>query len=211
MGECARFEIENDDDKNRRLGSDDGDDEYFIGPYCSDDGTGIFMTLFADEACSVQISGAASIYKTAAGVDMPYQYESGSSGLIEPGCVSCMEPKEQNDDDGEDEDQVIRMCEETYEEAAKCETNMLDMYYCYRDSSGCNFIDALKGGNGSTAYSSTWMGANSAAYFGVFVASIILAVGAATLLIRKRRQVSSVKSTPLVEAELSPQQYSEMS
>jgi hypothetical protein len=191
-GECQRFEIQTDDD-GRRLDQDEKE-EYFIGPYCGAGGTGIFLTLFSDEECSMAVSNAVSIYKAAAGTAMPYSSES----LVVSDCVSCLE-MQSSDDDGQDADAVTRLCQETYAAAAKCETNM-DSYY--KITTGCSLVSSVKSMSESMSGSYHTTSVSTAAGF---VAAIAAVVGTTALIIRrKRRKAASSKTTPLVEAELSP-------
>ena len=147
--ECARVEAK-DDNNRRRL--DQNDPEYFMGPYCSADGVNIYNTMFSDEECNAPISGANSLYYSITGKAMKYRhytyyrYGSGrvsSSGILSHECISCMQPKEQQDDDDkQQEDELIEMCQETYEVAAKCESYAMGLYYTTQ--TGCNYISQLK-------------------------------------------------------------------
>ena len=138
-GECSRLEIK-DEEQNRRLEQNQQEVEYFIGPICATGGAGIVLSLFSDEDCEYAVEDSASIYYSLAGTTLA-NFE---TSLVGTDCVSCLEPKEdeeRNDDDEVDEDEVTRMCEEIYNSAAKCETYMTAK--SYPDVSGCNYISTL--------------------------------------------------------------------
>ena len=73
---------------------------------------------------NLQILGKINI----TGSNLPYY----GSTFVEQECISCLETRDDGDEnrqeDMEDEDEVIKFCEETYERAARCEKNM-DTYY----------------------------------------------------------------------------------
>jgi hypothetical protein len=201
LGECKRFEVKN---GNRRLANQNENNyEIFMGPYCGPGGNGIFLTLFTDEDCTMEMKGAASYYSSLAGTSMPYQYSGGSTGMVGNDCISCTKPKEQQDDDWEDKDEINRVCEETYNGAAKCETYLYDKYS--RDESGCSYIAAMKSSSGSSAYSATSVSTTTVSFMAIVSAFVLLA-GAAVFIIRKKRRLPSSKTAPLVETELTPPQ-----
>ena len=141
--ECERLEFDNDDNAGRQLNGDDGV-EYFLGPVCGANGDAIYLSVFTDENC--QYAAGNKVYYDLAGAYHP-NMEEGNGGSLVSGdiCTSCLEPvnrDEQNDDDYYDTDEVTRFCEEIYNGAAKCETNMQNLYS--PDTNGCNYISNLK-------------------------------------------------------------------
>lgn len=158
--ECAEFELpEYDDDGNnnnnnngeRRL--DDADDaiQYYIGPYCANQGGKIFMGMFTDETCTEfadKSNGRNTFKDLNRGESLPYSTES----IVNTKCVSCLEPEdpnrqyEQNDDENESEDEirVAEICEQSYEAAGKCEYRMGDNGPEYPNSNACKFISGVK-------------------------------------------------------------------
>jgi len=169
--ECAQADIGN--DNRRQLNQEEV--EYFIGPYCAEQGGVIYLGMFTDDACTVFADdyGGKELYLAMAGEDLPYA----ESSLVGPECMSCMEPAEiednDNGNDNQDEDQVIEVCEELYRGAGKCEQGMgLD----YPNNNACNYMEGIKiiRKNGTVT-----SGANSAnktvsIFIGVFVVAFVL-------------------------------------
>merc|ERR1712238_338804 len=63
--ECANVDFENDDD---------GEDiEYFLGPYCADQGGKIYLGMFTDDTCTTfaDSNGGQNTYRTLAGSNLP--------------------------------------------------------------------------------------------------------------------------------------------
>lgn len=204
LGECQRFEIpEADDDANNQQDEEEEERELFMGPTCGASGNGIFLTLFADEECTVAVEGANSVYYQAMGKSMPYREDDGGTGIVDNECISCKEIDEDgNDDDAADEDNVSRMCEEIYEASTKCETNMV--YNYYKNEAGCNYLESVKA-DSSASYNSV-LSSNSWAYIATMFVGLTVAAVAAVHFVRKRRgKFESSRATPLVESEMTQQ------
>uniref|UniRef100_A0A7S1BM50 Uncharacterized protein n=1 Tax=Corethron hystrix TaxID=216773 RepID=A0A7S1BM50_9STRA len=138
--QCAQVEFEagNDDDNRRRKLEEDEEVQYFIGAYCADQGGEIRLGLFTDDTCTEM--SETSYSSLSGGSSLPYSTKS----LISEECISCREPNDdenQDGDDAEDEDQVKEICEQVYSYAGKCETNM---NIAYPSTSGCNYIEGIK-------------------------------------------------------------------
>ena len=139
---------------------DDNRAPLYAGPICASSGTKIKIGVFTDEDCL--------FLDSTKDVD---DYLVGDNGQLKLShallkntytdtCVSCQEPEDQDDnnngDDAEDEDEVIEMCEQLYDEAAKCEkTHGFDdgyaNYYGYENQLAqeevvCDFMQSLKSG-----------------------------------------------------------------
>jgi hypothetical protein len=151
MAECQRFEVNN-NNNGRKLEENQNQNnnwnnqyEYFMGAYCSDDGSSVKMGLFTDDACTnfADSNNGASTFATLTyGASMPYA----DTTMIGTECISCKEPKEQdqnNQNDQQDADDVKEGCEMIYERAAKCEAG-LNGATSYPDNSGCNFMQGIK-------------------------------------------------------------------
>lgn len=147
------------------------------------------------------LDGAAEYYKYLSGKEMPYQFSTSSTGLVDKGSwISCAEKDENEDNNGNDnndDDEVIEMCEEAYQGAARCETNMTHL--TYPDTSGCTYISQIKAA-GTVAYQATGSGSGKsfAAFFFIFGGFVVLA----GLFVATKRKSSSSKSAPLVEVEM---------
>lgn len=180
-GECDRLEIEN---NNGRRQLEQAEVEYFMGPICAAGGSGIVLALYSDEDCQYAVENGASIYYSLAGESHP-NFE---TSLVGTDCVSCMEPKEEdedrNDDDEVDEDEVTRMCEELYNGAAKCETYMSGL--TYPDESGCSYISSLSSSRYRRFLAATVSSTGSGSSSLVFGGMAVLSVAAALVLVKKR-------------------------
>jgi hypothetical protein len=173
--ECKDAEFEQDDDAERRLEEDAI--EYFIGPYCAEQGGAIFLGLFTDDTCTTFADGegGAATYKSLAGESLPYAAEN----IITMDCVSCKEPEDYNGDgnDNEDEDQVIEMCEQIYESAGKCETALQATgYVATANENACNYIAGIKVVRKDGIITQVGSKANKTAsiFIGIFVVAFVL-------------------------------------
>lgn len=181
--ECERLEIEDEEDQGRRL--DQAEPEYFLGPVCSNNA--IYLAVFSDEECQTAVSN--DIYYNLAGSYHP-NMEGGTEGsLVSSGvCTSCLEPAnadEQNDDDYNDPDEVNRFCEEIYNGAAKCETNMQNLYS--KNVNGCNYIAQLNSGGRYRRFleaANSISGSSSSAVFVIGGGMLALSVAAALVVVK---------------------------
>jgi len=169
--ECGEYEFDN---GGRRL--DNGDVEYYMGPYCAEQGGAIFMGLFTDDACTTFADDYAGkeIFYSMAGKDLPY----GKSNLITMDCYSCVEPEVQfnyNGNDNDDEDYVNEMCEEIYAAAGKCESK-LDAYNQYPNYNACSYIQGIQviRKNGIIVSSGSKANKGASIFIGVFVVAFVL-------------------------------------
>ena len=158
--------------------------ELFVGPYCASDGKSIHLGLFYNEGCSNEAD--LSLYEKANwGQSLPYSAK--YPAIITPGeCISCEQVDEeqnqyqnyqnnQNQYNWNQDQESIELCQQSYEQAAKCETGM-DIYYA--DSSGCDFIKntlpslhaAATGGmsGGSTTTALAWLFGITTGLFGAY-------------------------------------------
>lgn len=127
LGECAEFETENDD------GS-----VYYVGPGCTEDGTGIKMGVYEDQYCYQE--STMDFYTISNGWTLPYS----DGGLVTTQCIGC------TDDDGA----IKEICTELYEDSPyRCEAEFdfkhyyydvnFEMYRYGQDTTGCSKIDVL--------------------------------------------------------------------
>jgi len=173
--ECANFDIP---DNRRRL--DQEEIEYFIGPYCSDQGGKVYLGVFTDEFCTNFAENQygeethLEFYYRMTGHELPYASES----LIDMECVSCKEWQEQdeNGNDGQDEDEVKEVCEEMYRQAGKCETNLEEQYLRYPNENACNYIEGIKivRKDGIVVQGSSAKSKTAAIFIGLFAVAFVL-------------------------------------
>eukprot|EP00980_Cylindrotheca_fusiformis_P008526 scaffold1807_cov140-Cylindrotheca_fusiformis.AAC.18 len=140
--ECRELEGANNGNGNNYYNNNNGVNmyqQYFVGPTCSN-GFKINLATFYDNGCSQKTkSGVYEAFNY--GQSLPFEKESMVSG----DCVSCMyvEEDENNNNGGNNNNQdyeILELCEESYEEAAKCESGLSGVK-SYPDESGCDYIN----------------------------------------------------------------------
>lgn len=125
--QCAQYDF-----GRRRLNDNNNEVEYFIGPYCADQGGEIHLGLFTDETCTTYAQNGESMFYSYEGYELPYSDES----LVSTRCFAC---GENSNDDGYGE--LKEVCENVYQYAGKCETRMsVD----YPNESSCSYIEGIK-------------------------------------------------------------------
>jgi len=144
--ECRRLEVDENamNYYNYKNGNQynqwNGRMEFFVGPYCANHGKKILLGVFLDETCSFPAPDG--IYeKFHYGQKLPYS----SSSLVENNCVSCAEPQDynqQNNNDKNDADGILEVCQTLYQDSGKCESN-LGSSVTYRNTLACDFIKTL--------------------------------------------------------------------
>jgi hypothetical protein len=169
--ECARWEVNN---GRRQLDQDEV--EYFMGPYCANSGGTIFLGIFTDDDCSVFADdyGGKELYQTVTGAALPY----GETSVIDMECFSCKEPADINNDgnDAEDEDEVIEMCEQLYQQAGKCETNLATGGSNVLNTNACTYMEGIKvvRNNGTITKSASKANKTASIFIGIFVVAFVL-------------------------------------
>jgi hypothetical protein len=170
--ECANWEApESDEDQGRKL--EEEEVEYFMGPYCAEQGGAIFLGLFTDDTCTTFADdyGGKETYFSLAGESMPYASES----VVGMECVSCKEPEDFNEDgnDNEDEDAVIEMCEQIYQSAGKCEKNL---GISDPNNNACTYMEGIKivRKNGVVELKSSTANKSASVFIGLFVVAFVL-------------------------------------
>jgi hypothetical protein len=143
FAKCEQYNPdENADDNNKGAWENY---QFFIGPTCSDDGLGVKLALFTDEACT-EVSDI-SFETVSNGWTLPY----GEGGLVPTTCNSCTE----YNDNGEVE--LREMCMQSYQSSPyKCEEGMEYYSYFGKNTEGCELIAASfpvkKSGNGGKVF-----------------------------------------------------------
>lgn len=157
--ECRELNIQNDNRRRRRAEEEDRDDEeegeqdqqqeeeeeeeiqYFVGPYCSNEGGEVFLGLFTDDTCSTKADDVT--FKQLMGFSLPYE----STSIVDADCVSCLEPQDAEDNnngnDAEDADAVSESCEFLYKTAGKCESNLPSGMVAYPNENACNYMEGI--------------------------------------------------------------------
>lgn len=138
--ECKEF---NADRRRRHL---EEEIDYFIGPYCSDQGGKIYLGMFTDDSCSVfaDTYGGTTTYKDFTGESLPYS----SSSIVGLECVSCKpledanQENNNNNNNNNGEVEVKEMCEQMWDTAGKCEKKLSAVQNPNKNA--CNFMDGIK-------------------------------------------------------------------
>jgi hypothetical protein len=127
LSECRELGNDNNKNNNNQYSSSSSSpsQRYYIGAYCNS--KGVFVGTFTDSTCTQHApSGTYETYS--GGTSLP------TTALVTYSeCLSC---KENNNADNAD--QVMDVCEQLYEEAAKCETNVQGA--SFPDVSGCDYM-----------------------------------------------------------------------
>jgi hypothetical protein len=139
---------------------DDNKAALYAGPICASSGTKIKIGVFTDENCIyLDESKEVDDYVVVNGVSMNLSNLLLKSTYTDT-CISCKEPVEQNEnaegDAEEDADEVTELCENLYNDAAKCEkahgfANGYASYYGYENQLAeeevvCEYMGSLKAG-----------------------------------------------------------------
>jgi len=119
---------------------------YYIGPVCANNGKSIFLSMFSDASCTQKASN--SIYeKYNYGYSLPYSKKS----LVERDeCISCEEVRENennyyqqnNNYYQQEQEDPIELCQQMYEQSAKCEKNLKSKSN-WADTGSCTYINKI--------------------------------------------------------------------
>ena len=109
-------------------------DNFYMGPYCADDGKGIYLGLFADDSCSSFSSCDVSCFYSAYGFALPYA----TTSLVSQNCLSCAYGTVVSDDYNTGSKE---QCQNIYADTGKCETKM---YIDYPNEAACTYVNGLK-------------------------------------------------------------------
>mmetsp|Transcript_30031 Transcript_30031/g.49608 ORF Transcript_30031/g.49608 Transcript_30031/m.49608 type:complete len:372 (-) Transcript_30031:87-1202(-) len=159
--ECAQYEFQN---NGRRL--EDGDVEYYMGPYCADQGGEIHLGIFTDDTCTTFLSNGEALFYTNMGYELPYS----DTSIISNRCLTCST----QDEDGEYE--MKELCQDVYQVSGKCETKM---NVEYPNESACTYIEGIKiiREDGVIRTSSVKKSKAAAVCIGVFLTVAVLLAG----------------------------------
>eukprot|EP00957_Ditylum_brightwellii_P207175 15351819-Ditylum_brightwellii.AAC.1 len=148
--ECGQFELK--DDNRRHLEDAEEEIEYYLGPYCANQGGSVYLGMFTDETCTnfADEDGGRDTFLSLTGEELPY----GKSSIINNDCVSCfremdvnkMKELEEADDDrqnDEDEDIVNEQCEDLYQISGKCETLLPESAIDSPNENACSYIQGV--------------------------------------------------------------------
>ena len=135
--QCGQLKVQNNNNNGRKL---DEQMQFFVGPYCANQGGSIHLGVFTDDTCSTFSDVS---FETLAGFELPYSQES----IIGEECMSCKEHQdanENNQNDNQDADQVIESCEMLYNGAGKCEANLPEGTTYQFNNNACNYMQGIR-------------------------------------------------------------------
>jgi hypothetical protein len=146
---------------------DDADKEFYLGPYCADNGGKIYMGVFTDNACTEfadENGGRTTWNKIGGGATLPYH----SSSLIGAECSKCGA----KNDNGYYE--AKEFCEGLYTFSGKCEVK-LDAKSSL-NTNACTFMEGIKitRKNGTIISAASNKNKVASAFIGIFAVSFIL-------------------------------------
>jgi len=145
--ECAEWDVGN----NRKLEDGGNNVQFFIGPYCADQGGKIFLGVFTDEYCTNffvdEENGYYSdtdFYTEVTGKTLPYSAES----IVGMDCFDCSELEaadgNNNNNNNGNQAEPNQFCEEVYQSAGKCESNLGDDGPYYPNENACTYIGGIE-------------------------------------------------------------------
>eukprot|EP00980_Cylindrotheca_fusiformis_P004048 scaffold880_cov132-Cylindrotheca_fusiformis.AAC.44 len=99
-GEDEQQQDEEDAEEEQQQQNQNNNVEYFIGPYCAEQGGSIHLGLFLDDACTsfADNKGGSYTYKAFTGESLPYS----SQSIITNDCLSCQEVNDGDNNDNDD-------------------------------------------------------------------------------------------------------------
>jgi hypothetical protein len=129
------------EDENGNNNNNNGNyQQYYIGPVCSN-GFDINLSVFTDSGCITKAKSGVYESLNYYGNSLPYAKKS----IVSNDCISCEQVDENGNDDGNNNNnqdvEISEVCEQSYEDAAKCEKKLSGKYY--QDSSGCDYINNI--------------------------------------------------------------------
>jgi len=177
--DCAGANIQyNNNNGGRQL---DQAVDYYMGPYCAEQGGSIYLGLFTDDSCTTFADdyGGKEAYYSMTGRELPY----GETNMITMDCYSCMAADAQynyngndnNNNNGNNGGYVSEMCEMVYSQAGKCE-NHLDANGVYPNYNACSYIQGIQviRKNGIIVSSGSKANKTASIFIGIFVVAFVL-------------------------------------
>jgi hypothetical protein len=150
-----------------------GNVEYFIGPYCSDQGGKIVLGMFTDDSCTefADEYGGRTTFESMTGMSLPYASES----MVDTKCYSC--EGEQRNNGGYYVDQAKEACADMYVYAGKCETQLSSALGSSAvNENACTYMEGIKitRSNGIIISGAATANKVASAFIGIFSVSFVL-------------------------------------
>lgn len=177
---CAQANLQNNNGNNRQL--DQNAVEYYMGPYCAEQGGSIYLGLFTDDSCTsfADDYGGKEAFYSMTGREMPY----GETNMITMDCYSCEDAAVQynyNDDANNNNNNnnnygdVSELCQMVYSQAGKCEKN-LNINGVYPNYNACSYIQGIQviRKNGIIVSAGSKANKTASIFIGIFVVAFVL-------------------------------------
>jgi hypothetical protein len=173
--QCAEADLQN---NGRRL---DNAVEYYMGPYCAEQGGSIYLGLFTDDSCTTFADdyGGKEAYYSLTGKELPY----GETNMITMDCYSCQDAAAQynyngnnnNNNNNQNGGDVSEMCQMVYSQAGKCENN-LEVSGVYPNYNACSYIQGIQviRKNGIIVSAGSKANKTASIFIGIFVVAFVL-------------------------------------
>lgn len=184
--ECAQADLQynnnnnGNNNNNRQLENNNNGNavEYYMGPYCAEQGGSIYLGLFTDEMCTIFADdyGGKEAYYSLTGRELPY----GENNMITMDCYSCTNAQGQYNNNGNNNnnnngDEANEMCENIYAQAGKCESD-LSVQGVYPNYNACSYIQGIQviRKNGIIVSSGSKANKTASIFIGIFVVAFVL-------------------------------------
>lgn len=155
--------------------------EYYMGPYCAEQGGSIYLGLFTDDSCTTFADdyGGKEAYYSLTGKELPY----GENNMITMDCYSCVDADNQynydenggNNQNNNNGGEVSEMCAMVYEQSGKCESS-LEVNGVYPNYNACSYIQGIQviRKNGIIVSSGSKANKTASIFIGIFVVAFVL-------------------------------------
>jgi hypothetical protein len=138
--QCAEYKAQNNNNGNNNNGNNNNGNKYYIGPYCAEQGGGVFLGLFTDDTCT---EAASVSFTDLTGSELPYS----TTSMVTSDCLGCLEQEDanaQNANDQADTDNVLESCETLYTYAGKCEGGLPSGTASSPNNAACNYMEGIR-------------------------------------------------------------------
>jgi hypothetical protein len=178
QGEEQQEEDEEQEEEEQDQNQNYNNVEYYIGPYCAEQGGSINLGLFLDDTCTTYADnkGGSYTYKALTGESLPYS----SKSIITTDCMSCQQVNDGDNDNNNDNNNaygVSEVCAEIYDEAGKCESNLYSSgVVAEANTNACTYIKGIKVVRRDGIITQVGSKANKTAsiFIGIFVVAFVL-------------------------------------
>jgi hypothetical protein len=146
--QCSQYES-----REQRQLEENNENEFFIGPYCSNQGQDIHLGLFTDDTCTefADSNFGISTYKEMTGIVLPYSKADLNSIVIDGMCHSCASDSNSYYDG--QSSYITESCQNLYFPSAKCENKLSTIMgsttssnpsNTYPNNNGCKYIHGIR-------------------------------------------------------------------